>query len=153
MALHLSAYRMRSAEQRVDFFEKDLREHRIVMACADLECALNDLNVLLAELLLLDSHLQDEYFDGKEFDEVLSDRFVVLFARWLFVAEIMIGQADGFEKQQHTVLGADATRLAIREVKCGLAFSDATGDAIAEVRDRGIEEHRRGETVPMPAAL
>ncbi len=153
MTVQLTGYRMRSAEQRVDFFEKDLREHRIAMACADLECALHDLNVLIAELLLLDSQLQEEYFDGTEFDEALDERFAFLFARWVSVAEKLIGQADGFESRQHTVIGADATRLAIREVKSGLSPSDAARVAIVEFRDCALEDHRRGETLPMPAAL
>ena len=118
-----------------------------------LECALHDLNVLIAELHLLDSQLQEEYFDGKEFDEDLSDRFALLFARWVSVAEKLIGQADGFESQHHGVISADATRLAIREVKSGLAPSDAAREAIVEVRDRAVEDLRRGETLPMPAAL
>jgi len=153
VSTHLYSYRMRFAEERVNFFENDLRDHRIAMACVDLECALNDLNILLAELLLLDSQLQDEYFDGKEYDEALSDRFANLFSRWLSVAEKLIDQADGFENRQHTVLSAEALRLAIREVKSGLAPSGSASDAIIELRDRAIEEHRRGETVPMLATL
>ena len=149
----LSAYRMRSAEQRVVFFETDLREHRVAKACDDLEYVLNDFNLLLAELLLLDSQLQEEYFDGKEYDGVLSDRFTSLFIRWVAIAENLSDEAERFENQHCTVSGADAMRLALREVKSGLAPSDSSGDAIVELRDRAIDEHRRGETRPMPAAL
>ena len=153
MGAIVSDYRIRSAEHRVDFFEAVLRQHRIANACGEFEEILRDFNLLLAELLFLDSQLQEEYFEGKDYDSELGERFAVLFAKWVVIAQKLVEDAKRFEAEGHLVSGAETIRLGMLEVKSGLNPSDTVGEKLIQLRDQSVDEYRDGKSLPTSTAL
>ena len=129
MTATVSRFRLRAAEQRVGFLESE-------SGCDDPEGVAEELNVLCAELNRLDSRLQEAYFDGLPYSDVLSGGVADLFRRWLAVARAV-----------ETTAGADELRRNVREVAAMLAPSDGIGGETERLRDAALAEHARGETV------
>ena len=134
MTATLSHFRVRSAEQRVGFLE---REAERLPTDEDEQVEVTaEVNRLYAELTLLDGRIQEAYFDGLPYSDDLNGKVTGLFRRWLTLAQ----------KVQATA-GTEQLLQNIREVAAALNPSDEMSEGIERLRDAALEQNAAGLTV------
>jgi len=135
------------AESRIRFFEQWLSDHNEVQECQKCEDVIRDVNMLLKDILRLDSGLQERYFDGAPFDEALSKRLSDLVARWYKVACRLDSVANAFEAKFYSVDGSNDLRRNIKEVAAMLAPSDDIDGDMIGFMEKSVEEFRAGKGI------
>ena len=151
MASPITEYRVRATEHRIDFVERELRDHHQATECAELQSVIADATLILVDLFEIDADLQDMYLDGTPRHQPLDERVTSIFNRWLVLAKELESRAFKFEEQGYSVEGVDQLRIGIADVVGGTDPSCEMDDKLTELRDNAVEEHRRGHSVRIPA--
>lgn len=151
MTTELPTGRIRYAERRVVFYrdeaEQWLKDHHEAQECQGCEDFIRDINQLLVDIRESDRQLHEAYCEGLPYDESLSARLAELFQRWYDLAQRVEIGASEFEKKDYMVEGLGQLRRRIHETEAVLNPSDEVGGIIANLRDKAIQSHERGEVL------
>ena len=151
MASPITDYRVRATEHRIDFVERELRDHHQATECAGLQSVISDATFILVDLFEIDADLQDMCLDGTACHQPFDDRVTNFFDRWLILAKELESRSFKFVEQGYSVEGIEQLRSGIADVMGGSDPSCEMGDKLIELRDNAVEEHRRGHSVRIPA--
>lgn len=125
-------------------------DHKDAMQCHDLQEWLAILISTYDLVVRLDERWRHAVFEKLEVHDPAVDREISdLFTRWKHAATIMERRIRDFETKQFDVDHAAALRKRLHEVTSLLTPDREffTGQALVDLRDDAIDQHRRGQTI------
>jgi hypothetical protein len=116
----------------------------------DLEAVVHTGNELFRAISLVDQNWHTEMYEGRTpYDEADEVEIAGYYRTWLHTGDRVLEAIEEQEARGRSVAGAEEFRKNRREAQ-GLLVDDAAffgGDALAELRDEAIDDHRAGRTV------
>lgn len=142
------------AKRRVDDFAAFdvVEESKQAIDCLNCEAMIDFGIEALESVIKADAVFRDAAMDGLiEFTEELDDSLHGLIRHWLRTSEHSIVWIKKCESREYEVKRRDEFMKFVREAKSIIKSytDDSLPEHIAEIRDEAIEEHSRGETLPL----
>jgi len=138
------AKKMLSAYTEIESWNSD---HDLAMNYLDVEETIAWGNHLFQGLSENDANWHAHVFEGKiEFDQAKADDMTRNYGAWLKASERLLEFVKELEAFGHEFSGAVEFRANCAEARALLKSGDefSPGDALIELRDRAVEEHRAG---------
>ena len=153
MAMIKFMERVRNAEREVGRFREDWQvAYERMQGCWALEDIIDKANHLHGRILALDMTIQRLVAGAPDdYDPAVDSKLRDVLRQWFEVSRGMLGAVDDFERESGTLEGTGAFRENVKEAGAILTPDDAyfDSDALVELRDRAIDDHRAGLTEPL----
>lgn len=142
---------LRAARRHVSSFADEceiLRNHREAIECRDCEAVLQLGIDAFAWLIRADECIRGAVFSGMEYDPQADEVIRELFRGWLRPCEPANQWIDALLGKGYHPDNLEEFRRCEREVRSIVKAIDADGmtDAMRDLRDRALAEHRDGKT-------
>jgi hypothetical protein len=140
MTATISEYRFRSAQSKLDFLESEVASWQNPLGLESQDF-LADINQLYVDILQLDNNLQEAYFDGLPYSEELSGAVHSIATKWFLLAKRIDFNTSDINEE------LTCLQKNLREAEAFLNPSTEMSEAMCELRDQAVVEHRNHLTL------